>query len=83
MLSFLKTKKILIKPFSPSIEKRVSKISTPDLEVWADQAISEIGRCLTLYSRSKEQVYLDELLKGAEALHAVADAMHRRLTKVL
>jgi len=34
-----------------------------------------------MYQRSREQVYLTEALKGAEALHAVVDAMYNRMSR--
>jgi hypothetical protein len=83
MWNIFKTKTIEYRSFSPQIEKRVAKIPGPELEVWADQAISEIGRCLSMYQRNRDQRYLDEFLKGAEALHAVANSMHKKFTKIL
>jgi len=80
-MSFLKTKSSWNKPFSEKVSKRVSKIPTGDLEMWVDNAIYDVGRCLSLYQKSREQVYLDEALQGAEALHAVVDEMHNRMTR--
>ena len=68
------------KPFSERIAKRVSKIPTGELAMWTEQALSEIGRCLTSYERTRESVYLEEALNGAEAMHAVIDEYHRRMT---
>ena len=63
------------KPFSEKVAKRVSKIPTGELEAWVDQSTYEIGRCMSSYTRSREKVYLDEALLGAEALHAVIDEL--------
>jgi hypothetical protein len=48
--------------------------------MWIDQALYEVGRCVSSYSKSREKVYLEEALQGAEALHAVVDELHRRAT---
>ena len=82
MMSFFK-KEAWTKPFPEKVARRVSKIPTGELEMWADQAITEIGRCLSGYTKNRDNVYLDEALKGAEALHAVVDQLHTRMTKPL
>jgi hypothetical protein len=46
--------------------------------MWIDQAIYEVGKCMSAYSKSRDKAYLDEALKGAEALHAVIDQLHTR-----
>jgi hypothetical protein len=70
------------KPFSEKIAKRVAKIPTGELEQWVDNAIYDVGRCLSSYQRNREQVYLDEAVIGAEALHAVVEELHKRMTRV-
>ena len=82
MMSFFK-KTIWIKPFPEKVSRRVAKIPTGELEMWADQAITEIGRCLSGYTKNRDTIYLEEALKGAEALHAVIDQLHTRMTKPL
>ena len=82
MMSFFK-KEVWNKPFPEKVSRRVSKIPTGELEMWADQAITEIGRCLSGYTKSREVFYLDEAVKGAEALHAVIDQLHIRMSKPL
>lgn len=69
------------KPFSEKIAKRVSRIPTAELEMWIDQAIYEVGKCLSSYQKSREKVYLDEARNGAEALHAVVEELYKRSTK--
>jgi hypothetical protein len=81
-MSFFK-KEAWTKPFPEKVSKRVSRIPTGELEMWADQAITEIGRCLSGYTKNRDTVYLDEALKGAEALHAVVDQLHIRMSKPL
>lgn len=67
------------KPFSEAVAKRVSRIPTGELEMWADQALSELGRCLSGWGKSRSHVYLEEARKGAEALHAVVEELHSRM----
>lgn len=81
MMNFLKSKVPWDKPFSEKVAKRVSKISTSELEMWIEQATYEVGRCMSLYARNRERAYLDEALVGAEALHAVVDQLHKRTTR--
>jgi hypothetical protein len=71
------------RPFSNKVAKRVSKIPTADLEMWIDQALTEVGRNLSGYSKSSEKVFLDEALNGAEVLHAVVYEIHKRKTTTL
>lgn len=78
MMSFLKSKPAWDKPFSEKVAKRVSRIPTSELEMWVDQSIYEVGRCLSGFSKTREQVYLDEARNGAEALHAVVEELHKR-----
>ena len=69
------------KPFSEKIAKRVSRIPTAELEMWIDQAVYEVGKCLSNYQKSREKVYLEEARNGAEALHAVVEELYKRSTK--
>jgi uncharacterized membrane protein YebE (DUF533 family) len=68
------------KPFSEKVAKRVSKIPTGELTVWADQSLYEMGRLISSYERTRERVYLDELAQGAEAFHAVIHELNKRMT---
>ena len=77
---FSKDKEPWTKPFSEKVAKRVSRIPTTELEMWVDQSLYEIGRCMSLYAKSRENVYLNEALTGSEALHAVVDQLHKRAT---
>ena len=83
MMNFLKTKKeTWNKPFSEKVAKRVAKIPSSELENWVDQAIYELGRCVSSYGKRREQTYLNEALNGAEALHAVIDELYTRSTRL-
>lgn len=81
LMTFFKKRKkdpYLAKPFTPKIAKRVSMIPTSELEMWADQSLYELGRCLSSYQKSREEVYLTEARQGAEALHAVVEEIYKR-----
>ena len=77
-----KKKEPWVKPFDEKIAKRVKKIPTGELDLWVDQSLIELGRCLSMYSRSKDSIYLKEALTGAEAIHAIVDELHTRMTRV-
>lgn len=80
-MTFFKRRKkdpYLTKPFTPKIAKRVSMIPTAELEMWADQSLYELGRCLSSYQKTREGVYLDEARQGAEAMHAVVEEIYKR-----
>lgn len=83
MPNFLKTKKEpWTKPFSEKVAKRVSKIPTAELDRWVDGALYDVGRLFSAYQKTGEQTYLEEALLGAEALHAVIDALQKRYTRL-
>lgn len=80
MTFFKKKKSNWDKPFSEKVARRVSKISTGDLEMWTDQSIYELGRCLSGYQKTRDMFYLNEARSGAEALHAVVEELHKRMS---
>jgi hypothetical protein len=69
------------RPLTP-IERRVSRIQTPDLINWAEQAMTPIGRHLSAYGRSGEAYDLMEAAQAAEALAAITRALQRRVLKL-
>jgi hypothetical protein len=77
-----KKKEPWVKPFDEKIASRVKKIPTGELDLWADQALVELGRCLSMYGRSRDLSYLKEALTGVEAIHAIIDELHNRMTRV-
>lgn len=79
MMSFFK-KKTWDKPFPEKVAKRVSRIPTGELEAWIDQALTEVGKCVSLYTKTRDPIYLEEAVKGAEAVHAVTSELHTRMT---
>jgi hypothetical protein len=78
MIRLSRKKTDVNKPFSEKVAKRVSKIPTSDLEMWADQCLYELGRTLSTYSRLRESSQLENALEGAEALHAVVNELYKR-----
>ena len=83
MIGVFKKKSPWDKPFSEKVVKRVRKIHTTELEMWIEQATYEIGRCMSVYSRTRDVAVLEEALTGAEALHAVVHELHTRTTAKL
>jgi hypothetical protein len=81
MMKLFKKKEVWVKPFSERIAKRVKTIPTGELSMWVDQAMYDLGRCLTQYDKTRDINYLNEALVGAEAIHAVVDEIHSRMTK--
>lgn len=80
MIPFRKKNNNWDKPFSEKVAKRVARIPTAELEMWIEQAVFEVGRCLSGYKKNRELVYLTEARNGAEALHAVIEELHKRST---
>lgn len=81
-MKLFKKKEPWTKPFSEKVAKRVKKIPTGELSFWVDQAMYDLGRCISQYEKTREEAYLKEALLGAEAIHAVIDELNNRMTKV-
>lgn len=60
------------------LQKRVSKIGTSDLVIWAENALFVIGKNLTHWSREHDGALLEEAHMGAEALFAITTELKRR-----
>lgn len=78
MSVFKKDKPRWEKPFPEKVAKRIEKIPTADLPMWAEQALFELGRCLSAYEKTRDTAHLEDALTGVEAAHAVVNEMHRR-----
>jgi hypothetical protein len=63
------------------IEKRVSRLSTPELLTWSDQVIYSIGRNLSSWQRTEDRFHLDEARVAAESIHAILDTLSERYNK--
>jgi len=66
------------KNFSEKMSQRVSKLATPDIPLWIDQALSETNRSLSGYLKNPTQEDLEEMLLGAEAVHCLVSELHSR-----
>jgi len=60
------------------MEKRVASIATPDLVMWAENALFVIGKEVTHWMRDKNEHSLDEAALGAEALTAIINELKKR-----
>ena len=71
-------KKIWDKPFSEAVLKRVKKLPTTQLAPWAETCMNELNKCLIEFGNTRNDFFITEALKGAEALHAVVYELHNR-----
>ena len=60
------------------MEKRVSKIGTTDLIMWAENALYVIGKEITHHQRDRNLDSLYEAQLGAEALLAITKELIKR-----
>ena len=63
------------------IEKRVARLSTPELLTWSDQVIYSIGRNLSSWQKTEDRFHLDEARVAAESIHAILDTLSERYNK--
>jgi hypothetical protein len=63
------------------VEKRVAKLSTPELLTWTDQILYSVGRNISTWQKSQDNFSLEEARMGAEALHAIMDSLKERAIK--
>lgn len=60
------------------IQKRISKIPTPELITWAENALFVIGKEITHWARNHDDALLEEASLGAEALYEITLELKRR-----
>lgn len=60
------------------VRQRVSRIDTPDLMQWAEQAVYLTGRYLARYGRDRSQDSLEEAVDATRALLAILDEISNR-----
>lgn len=65
-------------PQLTKLQKRVEKIGTTDLVLWAENALFAIGKNLTHWSREHDAALLEEAHLGAEALLAITAEIKKR-----
>lgn len=63
------------------VQKRVNSIPTAELVTWTDQIMYSVGRNLSNWQKSQNTFSLEEARVGAEALHAILDALSERAIK--
>lgn len=63
------------------VEKRVSTLSTAELITWTDQVLYSVGRNVSVWQKSQDKYSLEEARMGAEALHAIMNALTERSLK--
>ena len=76
-MMILKKKKDGYQP-QTKIQKRISKLPTPELIGWVEASLFAIGRDTFAWQKSNESVLLDELEMGAEALLEIMRELKRR-----
>jgi hypothetical protein len=76
-----KRKKKWDKPFPEKIARRVAKLGNPDLNIWAEQLLFDLGRSLSNANRHQSDENLDQLSTEAEALHAIVYELNKRMTR--
>ena len=57
----------------------MSGIGTPDLIMWAENALYVIGKEITHHQRDRSEHALDEALMGADALTAIIKELQKRV----
>lgn len=77
-LNFKKKRELVNKVFPEKVAKRVGMLATADLVLWIEQAISETNRALSYYQKHGDDVYLQEMEMGAEAMHALVHELNKR-----
>jgi hypothetical protein len=60
------------------VEKRVSRISTPELIIWMEQATISVGKHIAHWQRDQSSDDLNEVVMAAEVFHAIAKELKRR-----
>ena len=60
------------------LQKRVEKIGTTDLVLWAENALFVIGKNLSSWTRYQDDALLEEAHMGAEALMAITEELKKR-----
>lgn len=58
--------------------KRVEKVGTTDLVIWAENALFVLGKNLTHWEKDRTPELLEEAHMGAEALLAITNELKRR-----
>lgn len=60
------------------VERRVESLPTSELLQWAEQALYPIGRNLSSWQKTNEEVYLEEARLNAEVIYVIVDTISKR-----
>lgn len=60
------------------VEKRVDSLPTSELLQWAEQALYPIGRNLSSWQKTNEEVYLEEARLNAEVIYVIVETISKR-----
>jgi hypothetical protein len=60
------------------IQKRIGKLSTPELIGWVEASLFAIGRDTFAWQKNHDKAIIDELEMGAEALLEIMRELKRR-----
>ncbi len=60
------------------VEKRVDSLPTSELLQWAEQALYPIGRNLSSWQKTNEEVYLEEASLNAEVIYVIVETISKR-----
>ncbi len=60
------------------LQKRVAKIGTSELIMWAENSLFVIGKNLTHWGKEQNDFLLDEAHTGAQALLAITEELKKR-----
>lgn len=60
------------------VEKRVDSLPTSELLQWVEQALYPIGRNLSAWQKTNEEVYLEEARLNAEVIYVIVETISKR-----
>ena len=60
------------------VERRVESLPTSELLQWVEQALYPIGRNLSSWQKTNEEVYLEEARLNAEVVYTIVQTIAKR-----
>lgn len=60
------------------IQKRIAKLPSSDLVSWAENSLYVVGKELTAWQKTKDNVLLNDVEIAAEVLNEIAKELKRR-----
>lgn len=61
--------------------KRAAMMSISELIPWSDSILYSIGKNLSSWQKTEAVAYLEEARVNTEALHAIVESLHARVSK--